>query len=406
MLRIHFDPARPEPVHSAARPDAMWEVLLSLHALQDPFADPGLDRWRARVRRDLTAPMRRLAALAPPEGYSPDFLTPLGAGTGRPAGAEGPGGLDAGLAALRATPADRFRRDLRLLARQDDPERGAAARALLREGPGALAPLAEAVRAYFALALAAEWDARTALIADNLAADPDFPAPAPPPGSASRAVPAPRSAPRTAVRAGARAGRVRPAGRVPVGRAAGPGDPAGAADAAGAAEATAAGVPGRPGGGAVPLPAPLRRAARWQGAVLELPYPLHRDLRLGGRPLHLVPSYFCRRYPIALRDPLQAAVVVYPAVHTASAPPRAALEPQRRAALERLLGRTRAAVFEALAEGCTTTELSRRLEISPASASEHTTVLRGSGLVASHRERNTVCHRVTELGFRLLHGHR
>ncbi|MBX9390312.1 hypothetical protein K5M73_19045, partial [Streptomonospora halotolerans] len=211
MLRIHFDPARPEPVHSAARPDAMWEVLLSLHTLQDPFADPGHDRWRARVRRDMTEPMRRLAALAPPEGYSPDFLTPLGAGTGHPAGTEGPGGLDAGLAALRATPPDRFRRDLHLLARQDDPERGATARGLLREGPAALGPLAEAVRAYFDLALAAEWDARTALIAENLAPTPRRPAPgrpaaasAPPSDAGVRAVPGTRSAPRAGGRAGVR----------------------------------------------------------------------------------------------------------------------------------------------------------------------------------------------------------
>ncbi|MFD0775700.1 ArsR/SmtB family transcription factor, partial [Streptomonospora algeriensis] len=149
------------------------------------------------------------------------------------------------------------------------------------------------------------------------------------------------------------------------------------------------------------LPAPLHRSARWCGPVLEVAYPVPRDLRLAGRDLHLVPSYFCHRYPIALHDPQMPPVLVYPAVHTA-VPVAATVDPRRRAALEKLLGRTRAAVLAAIADGCTTTELAQRLEISPASASEHATVLRGSGLVHSHRRRNTVWHRVTELGLRLL----
>ncbi|MFD0776887.1 ArsR family transcriptional regulator, partial [Streptomonospora algeriensis] len=78
MLRIQFDRERPEAVRSDGRPDALWEILLSLHVLQDPRAAAAHERWRRHVCDRLTAPMRHLAEFAPPTGYSPDFLTPLG----------------------------------------------------------------------------------------------------------------------------------------------------------------------------------------------------------------------------------------------------------------------------------------------------------------------------------------
>jgi Mn-dependent DtxR family transcriptional regulator len=48
--------------------------------------------------------------------------------------------------------------------------------------------------------------------------------------------------------------------------------------------------------------------------------------------------------------------------------------------------------MQALTTGYTTSQLARHLGISPASASEHTTILRSAGLVASVRHRNTVHH--------------
>ncbi|MBF6239939.1 winged helix-turn-helix transcriptional regulator [Nocardia otitidiscaviarum] len=70
--------------------------------------------------------------------------------------------------------------------------------------------------------------------------------------------------------------------------------------------------------------------------------------------------------------------------------------------LSALLGATRAAVLEAVADGGSTTELALRLGISPSSASEHAAVLRGAGLITSTRTRNQVRHRLTPLGAALL----
>jgi DNA-binding transcriptional ArsR family regulator len=71
-------------------------------------------------------------------------------------------------------------------------------------------------------------------------------------------------------------------------------------------------------------------------------------------------------------------------------------------ALAGLLGTTRAAALRVIADGCTTTELARRLGISPGGASQHATVLRDAGLVVSRRFRNSVRHTLTGLGVDLL----
>ncbi|MFI6982279.1 ArsR/SmtB family transcription factor [Embleya sp. NPDC050154] len=55
-----------------------------------------------------------------------------------------------------------------------------------------------------------------------------------------------------------------------------------------------------------------------------------------------------------------------------------------------------------MADCCTTTELARRLSISPAGASQHATVLRQANLITSRRHRNTVHHSLTPLGIRPL----
>ncbi|WP_433356011.1 helix-turn-helix domain-containing protein [Microtetraspora malaysiensis] len=48
----------------------------------------------------------------------------------------------------------------------------------------------------------------------------------------------------------------------------------------------------------------------------------------------------------------------------------------------------------------------RILDISPASASEHASLLREAGLVSSERRGNRVWHRLTPLGLEFLHGPR
>jgi DNA-binding transcriptional ArsR family regulator len=160
-------------------------------------------------------------------------------------------------------------------------------------------------------------------------------------------------------------------------------------------------------GGVEGLLASLRPAMRWESGVLEVrDYPDSRELRLDGRGLLLVPSFFCARTPVALLDPALPPVLVYPVDRLGGlAPAPGAGAPAAgagRDALAALLGRTRAAVLEATDDGCTTGEVARRLHISPAAASQHATVLRNAGLLVSHRERNTVLHTLTPLGRAML----
>ncbi|GAB3945457.1 winged helix-turn-helix domain-containing protein [Micromonospora vulcania] len=160
-------------------------------------------------------------------------------------------------------------------------------------------------------------------------------------------------------------------------------------------------------GGVEGLLTSLRPAMRWESGVLEVrDYPQSRELHLDGRGLLLVPSYFCASTPVALFDPALPPVLVYPvdrlgglapADGSGSAGPGAGRE-----SLAALLGRTRAAVLQASDDGCTTGEVARRLNISPAAASQHATVLRNAGLLVSQRDRNTVLHTLTPLGRAML----
>ncbi|SCL54320.1 Helix-turn-helix domain-containing protein [Micromonospora citrea] len=162
-------------------------------------------------------------------------------------------------------------------------------------------------------------------------------------------------------------------------------------------------------GGVEGLLAGLRPALHWESGVLQVRgYPHSRELHLDGRGLLLVPSFFCAATPVALLDPALPPVLVYPVDRLgglAPAPGEAAgpgTPDAGREALAALLGRTRAAVLAVSDDGCTTGEVARRLNISPAAASQHTTVLRNAGLLVSHRDRNTVLHTLTPLGRAML----
>lgn len=139
---------------------------------------------------------------------------------------------------------------------------------------------------------------------------------------------------------------------------------------------------------------------RWQPPVLCADYPVDRDIHLHGRGVLLVPSYFCRRTPVALVNEALLPVLVYPAQPPESACPPAV--PGYR--LAPLLGHTRTAVLQSLQESRTTTELAGCAGVSLSSASEHAAVLRRAGLVISTRERHCVRHALTPLGADLLTG--
>ena len=153
-------------------------------------------------------------------------------------------------------------------------------------------------------------------------------------------------------------------------------------------------------GGHDHLLATLHPTVHWRPPVLEVTYPEDRDLYLDGRGLLLQPSFFCWQRPVTVANPDLPPVLVYPIEHD---PHWLHHDPQRATrTLVALLGRTRAAVLEAIADGCTTTGLARRLTISVASASQHATTLREAGLSTTYRDRNTVHHTITPLGLALI----
>lgn len=133
----------------------------------------------------------------------------------------------------------------------------------------------------------------------------------------------------------------------------------------------------------------------------ELRVPLHRDqeIHLGGRGLLLVPSYFCVNQPMTMFNEELTPVLIYPVDRRHDLLPSAE---GRRRGLAALIGPTRAAVLEAASDGRTTTDLARRVGISPGSASEQATVLREAGLIVSRRDGNRVIHHVTPLGLAML----
>ncbi|MEE1832217.1 ArsR/SmtB family transcription factor [Streptomyces sp. SP17KL33] len=101
-LRIHFTYDDLARVVLAEEPDPLWEGLLSLHLLQNRDGALVFGRWRRASRGHFDPELPRLRHLAPPRGYSADFLTPAGAA----------GGFEAGLDAMLATPRARLRTDL------------------------------------------------------------------------------------------------------------------------------------------------------------------------------------------------------------------------------------------------------------------------------------------------------
>ncbi|UUU26339.1 ArsR/SmtB family transcription factor [Streptomyces sp. DSM 40750] len=141
---------------------------------------------------------------------------------------------------------------------------------------------------------------------------------------------------------------------------------------------------------------------RWRPPVLEVDYCETRDLHLDGRGLLFIPSYFCWRTPVSLADPGLPPVLVYP---VSRPDPRASAD-RSDAPLTALLGRTRAAVLNVVANGATNSELARAVSVSPATATHHTTVLRDAGLIESQRHANTVLHTLTPAGAALLRPHR
>ncbi|MFC4496620.1 ArsR/SmtB family transcription factor [Streptomyces ovatisporus] len=157
-------------------------------------------------------------------------------------------------------------------------------------------------------------------------------------------------------------------------------------------------------GGIDGLLASFRPVLRWEPPVLEADYPVRRVLPLEGRGLLLQPSFFCSRRPVTLADPDMTPTLVYPIQHTLGWAASRRGTSARGADLAALIGRTRAAVLEDVADGRTTGELAERLSISAQDVSYHTAVLRRSGLLLSVRRSKNVLHTITPAGLTLLTG--
>ncbi|MCW6005587.1 winged helix-turn-helix domain-containing protein [Micromonospora sp. CPCC 205371] len=141
--------------------------------------------------------------------------------------------------------------------------------------------------------------------------------------------------------------------------------------------------------------------ATWSSGELRVPTHRDQELRLDGRGLVLIPSYFCVSGPLTMLDPTLPPVLIYPVARQPDTlPARAVPRPE---ALCALIGATRTAVLQVIStRPRTTDELAHRVGISPASASEHAAVLRRAGLVTSHRDGHRMQHQPTALGLALL----
>jgi len=138
---------------------------------------------------------------------------------------------------------------------------------------------------------------------------------------------------------------------------------------------------------------------RWRWPWLETDYPRSHEIRLGGRGLTLVPSFFCLGDPVTLIDEELPPMLVFPA-----RPLRRDRDAEARTLfhLAQVIGRTRARILVALRSSRSTSELAETIGMSLASASQQVTLLRNAGFVASRRDGQAVRHCVTRKGKALL----
>ncbi|MEU5693823.1 ArsR family transcriptional regulator [Actinosynnema sp. NPDC020468] len=122
---------------------------------------------------------------------------------------------------------------------------------------------------------------------------------------------------------------------------------------------------------------------------------------IGERDLVLVPSAFVWPRPYLRDSPVRLALC-YPAHGFGSLWERAQAPSWH--ALSRLVGRTRARLLVELDRPTAVSELAGRLGVTVGAVSQHLAVLRGAGLVVSHRQGREVVSLRTALGLALVRG--
>jgi DNA-binding transcriptional ArsR family regulator len=148
--------------------------------------------------------------------------------------------------------------------------------------------------------------------------------------------------------------------------------------------------------------AELHRQVRIEGDLLIIDNLHEVTCDLGGRGLLLVPSAFTWPRLEAWIDAPCQPTIVYPARGVGLL-----WEAQTRTThncLEELIGRRRAAVLAELDEPRSTTELARRLGLSPPSVSQHLSILRQAAVVRAQRVGRIVLYSRTASGDALLLG--
>jgi DNA-binding transcriptional ArsR family regulator len=153
------------------------------------------------------------------------------------------------------------------------------------------------------------------------------------------------------------------------------------------------------------LLASLHPLIAWEPPVLSVQSALDHDVDLNGRGLTIQPTAFGLDRPwfLSVDAPRDEAVLFVPLRRL---PPLGEHEPAAPGSLVRLLGRTRATVLRLIADDPSsgTGDIARHLDCSPATVSEHTAVLRDSGLITTVRDGQGVQHAVTDLGTAVLRG--
>jgi Family of unknown function (DUF5937)/Helix-turn-helix domain len=146
----------------------------------------------------------------------------------------------------------------------------------------------------------------------------------------------------------------------------------------------------------------LHRRVRWTGRALEIDGFGAGRCRLGGAGLLLMPSVFLWPSLAPVIDPPARPALAYPARGIAEL-----WQPARTGqsdALAGLLGRTRAALLESLAEPASTHTLARRHGLAASTVSEHLAALRRARLISGQRHRHAVMYQQTQLGADLVGG--
>ncbi|SFW70327.1 ArsR/SmtB family transcription factor [Amycolatopsis australiensis] len=136
----------------------------------------------------------------------------------------------------------------------------------------------------------------------------------------------------------------------------------------------------------------------WTPPVLRVRFPAEQELHLDGRGLRLIPAFFAHGMPTTYKNPGLPPVLVHSISH-----PGFDRDAEPGPALAALLGQTRARALVTIAIArCNTSELAELTGVSLATASQHASVLRASGLITSTRSGKAHVHEITPLGLGLI----